>query len=347
MLSSVQNRKFIIRGPFWLKRLTTLFVLLETSSCLLYLLKRWCIHLLDRRPVCCQKIHMAAAHIRPTADELLAIVDLGTLLEWAGILNDDRVVAAAEQQDGDQMIPAVAGFNGSLASLLAFYGAAPTTHFRQFASLTPADFTQFISEWQPNGGPPSWAKKAAAKLAHATARAICKMEPWTDEVQPPQPPPQLAAQPFPPVPSPAGSLLNVPTVSISEVVDQRYSETITFVNDEEWLKARAQYKREMHVDPPEHCDYTHEQLSAMLHVLKSHRGPYVDFAVFGPFGARRLKRHAMTGMLFNAGGLFHKVELYVPPSIEEWLECWNVLCALLIAVNAISRPVLKAYKAHM
>ena len=194
---------------------------------------------------------MAGAHIRPTPVELLAITDLGTLLEWAGINNDDRVLAAAERQQDAQVIPAIVGFNGSLASLLGFYGAAPTTHFRQFASLTPADFSQFISEWLPNGAPPPWAKKASAKLAHATARAICKLEPWADEAQPP--PPQQAQQqlPFPPIPTPAGSLLNVPTVSISEVVDQRYSETITFVNDEECMKARAQYKREMHTDPPD------------------------------------------------------------------------------------------------
>ena len=29
----------------------------------------------------------------------------------------------------------------------------------------------------------------------------------------------------------------------------------------------------------------------------------------------------MTGMLFNQGGILHKVELYGPASIEEWLEC--------------------------
>ena len=137
--------------------------------------------------------------------------------------------------------------------------------------------------------------------------------------------------------------MNIPTVNVAEIVDQRYAETITFVDDEEWLKAWARYFKEMQCDPPEHADYSREQLTAMLHVIRSHRGPYVDFAVFGPFGARRLKRHAMTGLLFNAGGLLHKVELYGPPSIEEWLESWQVLGALLLAIGAVSRPVLKAH----
>ena len=96
----------------------------------------------------------AAAPVRPTAEDLARIIDLGTLLEWAGSSNNDAVQEAAVQGEGKQRIPAVAAFSGSLASLLAFYGAAPQTHYRQFASLSPSDFIQFLGEWQPNGAPP-------------------------------------------------------------------------------------------------------------------------------------------------------------------------------------------------
>ena len=130
---------------------------------------------------------------------------------------------------------------------------------------------------------------------------------------------------FPPTPTMAGTLVNTPTLNVADIVDQRYTETITFINDDEWMKARAQYFREMQCDPPEQCDFTREQLTAMLHVIHSHRGPYVDFGVFGPFGARRLKKHTISGMVFNAGGTMSKIELHGPPSIEEWLESWNVL----------------------
>ena len=92
-----------------------------------------------------------AAPISPTAEEIDRITDLGTLLEWAGFNNGDRRVAAAERQDGDVLHPAVTAFSGSLASLLAHYGPAPQTHFRQFASLAPGDFTQFLAEWNPDG----------------------------------------------------------------------------------------------------------------------------------------------------------------------------------------------------
>ena len=139
-----------------------------------------------------------AAPIRPTAEEIDRFTDLGTLLEWAGFNNGDQRVAAAERQDGDVLHPAVTAFSGSLASLLAHYGAAPQTHFRQFASLAPGDFTQFLAEWNPDGAPPSWSLKAAAKLAHATARAICRMDPWADEAPPPPAPqPQQPQQQFP------------------------------------------------------------------------------------------------------------------------------------------------------
>ena len=49
-------------------------------------------------------------------------------------------------------------------------------------------------------------------------------------------------------------------------------------------------------------------------------------------------------MLFNVGGLLHRVELYGPACLDEWIESWNVLGALLIAAKAVSRESLKEYK---
>ena len=282
--------------------------------------------------------------LRPTVDQLPLLVDLGSLLEWAGLSNADATVQPI--------------FGGTLASFLAFYGATPTTHFRQFAALTVDDFAACIPGWQPDGRAPTMSGLGAAKLAHRTARCLCGLDPWPpteaertalqQQPQPQQPQPgaqqQQQIQAFHGSLSQPSCLLNLATVNMSEVVDQRLSETITYLDDKEWLSARLKYRIAMLRDPPEGCDFTKEQLSALAYVLRTFRGPYVDFAVFGAHFARRAKRQLMTGMLFNAGGLLHKVELYGPPCLEDWLESWQVLGALLIALDAVSRPNLKAYK---
>ena len=62
---------------------------------------------------------------RPSTTELAQLIDLGTLLEWAGLNNDDE----AEATD------AVAAVWGLARSFLAFYGTGPMAHFRQFAAM--------------------------------------------------------------------------------------------------------------------------------------------------------------------------------------------------------------------
>ena len=294
-------------------------------------------------------------------------MNMATLAEWAGMDNTDAEAAvtgvpAVGDPNDPQHVPAVVAqpaFLGTLASFLAYCGAGPNSHFRSLASVTSQDFDTYITGWTIRGRAPNIMQLGAAKCAHRTARCLCKLDQWPEELlalqiqqqqqqlaPPPQQPPQQSTWHGNPL-GPAGSLINVPTVTVSEILDQRVGETITYIEDAEWLKARAEYRRQMDTMPSELCDYTREQLTALLHVINTHRGPYVDFAVFGPFGARRLKRHAMTGMLFNQGGLLHKVELFGPPCIEDWLESWSVFGAIMISIKAMSRPTLKAYKAWM
>ena len=276
---------------------------------------------------------------------------MGTLLEWAGMSNADAVdpVAFRAASEGSPEIQEVPGREGTLASFLAFSGVATTTHYRVFASCTVQDFAECIPGWTPNGRPPSMAQRGAAKLAHATARRLLLLDPWPGAEQAiaiPQPPQQQPV--LHGIPGGPQGLLNIPTINVAEIIDQHCHQTITYLEEPEWLEARNHYTKVMdRRRPPELEEYTREQLTAVRHVLSSHRGPYVDFAIFGAHGNRRVKRQAMSGLLFNSGGLLHKVEMYGPPCIEDWLECWGVLASVLISLKAVSRPNLDTYKDWM
>ena len=77
------------------------------------------------------------------------------------------------------------------------------------------------------------------------------------------------------------NMVNIPTIAVSDIVDQRINEIITCVEGTEWLDARANYRKVMESDPLEGADFTREQLAAMAHLIKTHRGPDADFGVLG------------------------------------------------------------------
>ena len=288
--------------------------------------------------------------LRPSPQEELEIVDMGTLLSWAGLHDDDRTeaVQAVPTGEGILAVEGVPAFAGTRASLLTLIGCAPNSHFRMFGSCTVEDFNECMPSWRPKGQPPTMTQRGAAKCAHRTARCLLKLDPWPDA------PAVTAIVPAAPqvpilhgVPGSAHGLIDLATINVAEIIDQQNHTTITYVEEQVWLDARAQYRRIYDRDPPEQKDFTREQLAAVRHVLNGHKGPYVDMSIFGAFGARRIKRHAMTGLLFNQGGLLHKVEMYGPPSIDDWLQAWGVLSSILVALKAASRPNLGVYRDYM
>ena len=119
------------------------------------------------------------------------------------------------------------------------------------------------------------------------------------------------------------------------------------MSDTDWLWYRQEYKDQMEEEPPAAADFTREQLSALLHLIKTSRNPYADFSLVGKYGARLVRRQAMTGLLFRADGLLYGVEIYGPDHLEAWLEAFEVYKSMMIAIRASSRPVMDAYRDHI
>ncbi len=85
--------------------------------------------------------------------------------------------------------------------------------------------------------------------------------------------------------------------------------------------------------PEEEC--TVAQLSALQALLQSGAAPYVDFALWGPYHVRTLKRLKCSGLQLHASGHLHQVEMFGPPTIEDWEACFRVRLTGLLGFSAL------------
>ena len=65
--------------------------------------------------------------------------------------------------------------------------------------------------------------------------------------------------------------------------------------------------------PTESAEPTGDQVSALKQLLVSDRPPYVDFALWGPFGRRMLQKLVFITMVLGPGGEWLRKELPGPP----------------------------------
>ena len=158
---------------------------------------------------------------RPIDADIARIIHSGTLAEWCGFDTVAPTPPAA---------PASAGGTASTATLvspleafLVGLGLGPTEHFRMIAALAPADYTAGIAGITINGAAPSLKERGAMQLFHQTARRLCLLDDW------PSVAPPVAAPPPTPPSSSGGRLLNLPSIQVGRVMDQKTGEEITYL----------------------------------------------------------------------------------------------------------------------
>ena len=98
---------------------------------------------------------------------------------------------------------------------------------------------------------------------------------------------------------------------------------------------------------PEH-EPTVEQLTGVNDLIQSGANPYVDFAIFGPFGRRSSRKLTFVSHVFSAlTGEWRKQELPGPNSFEDWLKCWMVYRTTLMLLDITPPEPLVAYAEHV
>ena len=273
----------------------------------------------------------------PTDLELADILNLGKLLEWAG-LSDIAPTATTTV-----LLSARAAF-------LNWADMGPQTHFRSLATMSVQDFKQQLNGWTVNSHPPSFGAMSAVILAHQTARYMCKHEVWPSEAATIQTQQAAIAAAAPPANNqqlPVANTVNLPTIKVGHVLDQKLGEEITYMPPQDAQLMYARYIKVMDEAPGEDVAVTIEQLTAISHVLRSGRAPYADFSIWVKNANRMMKRIALQGLVFDSKGALHNVEMYGPPTLEAWAESYDCLVTSMIMLNTVSRPNLANYRKHI
>ena len=133
-------------------------------------------------------------------------------------------------------------------------------------------------------------------------------------------------------------------VKMASVIDQQ-DETEVIVEDE-GTKA-AWYQRYLQVVggwPPEEEEPTPEQVSAVSKRLKIQgTAPYVDFAIFTPYGHRMQRAAKFRSFVLTPNGYTAK-ELPGPTNYVQWRTCFRVLRTTLIMLDCVSLSALHNYE---
>jgi hypothetical protein len=137
------------------------------------------------------------------------------------------------------------------------------------------------------------------------------------------------------LPAPAPVPL-VKKVRLATVADQANDLEVAELSADEVAKAYANFENITGGPPAQDEELTLEQLS-VLHALLAGAGPpYVDFAVWGPFGHRISKKMRLTGLQLGPRGELRQAECFGPATFLDWeasYKVWRTGCLMLGAMS--------------
>ena len=139
---------------------------------------------------------------------------------------------------------------------------------------------------------------------------------------------------------PQTALLDVP---LRRFVDQALEGSAKAFTKDQLDQCAGRYMEAYDVDPPENCDPSPEQLAALSHVISVGLAPYVDFAVFNPYGARLHRTKDVDAQILGADGVMITKRLAAPSSFDAWEACWKLFAASMVSLGAASVGALDLY----
>ena len=106
-------------------------------------------------------------------------------------------------------------------------------------------------------------------------------------------------------------------IKFSSVVHQADDREVRPLEQNQVDSACAVNKARMGDYPRLEEDVTPEQLAALRALFSSGAPPYVDLAVWEPYGRRIQRKLRFSGQVLVAQGILHTVQLYGPPTVCE------------------------------
>ena len=96
--------------------------------------------------------------------------------------------------------------------------------------------------------------------------------------------------------------------------------------------------------PLEEEEVTNTQLAALAALLMLLRPPFVDFAVWTPFGDQIHKNQKFAVYVPVGNGEYEIHEIPGPESFKQWQACWRVFRTAAIMLRIARASVLDAYE---
>ena len=248
--------------------------------------------------------------MEPTADEKIAIINLDTLADWAGLSAEAKHTIGA----GDAALTV-----SDRQAAFTAWGMSGMTHFRLLAVVPKADFDGALDTSGPGGAKASLAVGATCRLMYATARCLCHQDPWPSVAMSRQ----MASMAAPATPSaPAAAAAAISSkFKVNVVCDQTDDSELEVLPNTEITKLYSNYSIVAGGLPPKDENPTAEQLTVIMDRINGLRIPYADFSIFVPFANRNMKRLKMAGSTIGPDGRIMPIEVYGPPSYDQWEKC--------------------------
>jgi hypothetical protein len=269
--------------------------------------------------------------MEPTPIECAAFDNIDKIVVWAGL-----GAKAGETEDLETT-------RGSLLALLDVTG----DDFPRVLGSIPADiYNEQLALWKVNGGHnPSMSERSKGVLLGKAARILCGLDERVEVLRQRAHEIELAkAAASSSVSSAAPGAPATKKVKLSTVADQANDLEVPEITREAVQVAYANYHKLTSGPPARDVELTAEQLTSMHALLQGEGTPYVDFAVWGPYGHRIARKVKMSGYTTGPQGELRHVECYGPPSFHDWEQSFKVWKTGLLMFNAVSLSAIDGYR---
>ena len=92
---------------------------------------------------------------------------------------------------------------------------------------------------------------------------------------------------------------------------------------------------------------TVDMLASLDYRVKTVESPWVDFALWRPYGKRMQREWKMMSQQINAAGEYTPYIIAGPPDYEAWLNAWRVFSMVMIALDLATSAKLDLYARHI
>ena len=260
---------------------------------------------------------IGAPGIDPTGDEMVKIATVGDIFKWIG--------------SSGPFVEAV---------LKALGGGEPK--IRDLVSISAKDWHDTMDAVRPEG---ERGMSAIERGQYALVRRIARLRlqlTANDEssVSGGTPTTTLAisaAAVAPPLP------VAEPRIKLSVLIDSTMDSELVRLPVHQIRVMYSEYVKTRGAEPSEDIEPTTEQISAVKQVLDADLVPYVDFALFGPYGKRFLQKLTLVNWSYLPNGTWLRRELPGPPTLEYWWSSFRVLRTTFLLLGTVDTELLDNY----